>query len=293
MKLKSFAAIELPNYREKAFSDFLLGLDCEVLEKSARPGAGKFLKSPLQESLKKAHGAYFWGSYYDGLLYYAHALSEDRQNIDARIGQIRILVDVGRHEAAVFWADESLKDPRAPDLLLGAKAFALAYAGRVDDAKRIINVPVGAGETSMLWLFRGEVFLRIRLNILQRLFTPHKGIGKMGAFFCFLKALSPSPGDAFLNQRIGLAYMQAGDGRRGFEHLKAALNAVPGNPLTLYGLAECSRMKGDNEHALYYVKKAIAGNPGLDCAFQLLQWLHRPRLRLIRKSRREKRKEEI
>lgn len=293
MKLKPFAAIELPHFREKAFSDILLGLDCEALERGTRLRAGEAVKSPLQGSLKKANEAYFWGSYYDGLLYYAHALSQDRQNLGAMIGQIRILVDVGQHEAAVFWANESLKVSLAPDVLLGAKAFALAYGGRVDDAKKIINVPVGADETSMLWLLRGEVFLCIRLNILQKLFTPHKGIGKMGAFFCFLKALSPSPSDAFLNQRIGLAYMQAGDSTRGFEHLKVALNTVPCNPLTLYGLAECSRMNGDNEHALYYVKKAIAGNPELDCAFELLQWLHRPRLRFIGKFRRAKRKEEI
>ena len=286
MKLKSFTAIDLPHFQEKAFSDILLGLDCEALEKDARLRADEVRKSPLQGSLKKAHEAYFWGSYYDGLLYYAHVLAQDRQNLDAMIGQIRILVDVGRHEAAVFWADESLKVALASEVLLGAKAFALAYGGKVDDAKRIINVPVGADETSMLWLLRGEVFLRIRLNILQKLFTPHKGIGKMGAFFCFLKALSPRPSDAFLNQRIGLAYMQAGDGTRGFEHLKVALNAVPGNPLTLYGLAECSRMNGDDEHALYYVKKAIAGNPEMDCAFELLQWLHRPRLRLFGKFRR-------
>ena len=44
----------------------------------------------------------------------------------------------------------------------------------------------------------------------------------------------------------------------------------------MYGLAECYKMKRDYKRALYYVKKAIAGNPNLDRTFELLEWLHSP-----------------
>ena len=118
-------------------------------------------------------------------------------------------------------------------------------------------------------------------DFIQKIFTPYKGIGRLGAFFCFVKALSPDQQDPFINQRIGLAYMLANHYGRAFEHLNLSLKGANNNPLTLYGLAECCRMKRDYERALYYVKKAIAGNPNLDCAFELLEWLHGPARRFF------------
>ncbi|UCG30543.1 MAG: tetratricopeptide repeat protein [candidate division WOR-3 bacterium] len=281
MKLRPFSTIDLPHHHEEEFSTVLLGVDHIKNHAEGKAIEGRNTKSGVKELLLRAHNDYFRGFYMDGLTGYARVLRQEEHHVDAWVGQIRILVDVGRYEAAVFWADEVIKRLGEIDVLRYAKAFALAYGGMVEEAKRIINVPVGPDEASYIWLLRGEVFLRIRINFLQRLFSPHKGIGKVGAFFCFLKALGSHQDDAFLNQRIGLAYLQSGDSRRGFEHLAASLNVVPDNPLTLYGFAECCRMNGDDERALYNVKKAIAGNPQLDCAFELLQRMHRPRLRNI------------
>ena len=152
----------------------------------------------------------------------------------------------------------------------------MAHTGRIDEAKAIINVPVQKDEEPMLWLLRGEVLIKVKINFIQKIFTPYKGIGRLGAFFCFVKALSHDQYDAFINQRIGLAYMLAGDKDRAMEHLRLSLRSASDNPLTLYGLAQCLRMKHDYGQALDYVKRAIAGNPRLDCAYELLEWLHGP-----------------
>ncbi|MDH4211194.1 MAG: hypothetical protein OEV79_07065 [candidate division WOR-3 bacterium] len=283
MKLSSFSTIDLPHHDEEAFSRILLGNGQHrkiLQERDPDDGAPG---SVVQQLLLRAHDCYFRGFYEDGLACYARVLFHDEHNLDAWIGQIRILVDVGRHEAATYWSDEAAKRLGWGDLLRNAKAFALASGGMIGEAKEIINVPVGTDETPMIWLLRGEVFLKIKINFFQRLFTPYKGIGRMGAFFCFLKALSPAPNDSFLNQRVGLAYLLTGDAVRGSEHLRFSLNMTPENPLTLCGLAQCSRMNHDYEHALFYVKRAIAGNPKLDCAFEILQWLHKPRVTNIKK----------
>jgi tetratricopeptide (TPR) repeat protein len=277
MKLGAFSKIELPHHDEEAFSSILLGNGQNSKSLEERYPDDSAPDSVVRELLLRAHDRYFRGFYEDGLACYARVLRHDGYNLDGWIGQIRILVDVGRHEAAAYWSDEAAKRLGWSDLLRNAKAFALASGGMIGEAKEIINVPVRADETPMIWLLRGEVFLKIKINFFQRLFTPYKGIGRMGAFFCFLKALSPDPDDSFLNQRVGLAYLLTGDAVLGSKHLRVSLNMAPDNPLTLCGLAQCSRMNHDYKHALFYVKQAIAGNPELDCAFELLQWLHKPR----------------
>jgi tetratricopeptide (TPR) repeat protein len=276
MNVSLFSRVDLPDQGDKSFDDLLLGELEYDRTRAARPPEEAVTKVDVQELLFKAQENYFHGFYLDGLKYYARALRADQKQTRSWIGQIRILVDIGRSDAAVYWADKGLGLFGDSKLMTFAKAFALAHAGRIEDAKRIINIPVEKSEAAMLWLFRGEVLIRIKLGIFQKIFRSYKGIGRMGAFFCFLKALSPDPEDAFLHQRIGFAYLLAKYDERAFEHLQTSLAIVPDNPLTVYGLAECYRRKKDYERAIYYVKKAIAKNPNLDIAYELLQWIHHP-----------------
>jgi tetratricopeptide (TPR) repeat protein len=281
MKFNSFSKIDLPLHHEGQFINILLGADQYRKVRKAKDGENRRRRTAVQKMLLRARDFYFRGFYHDGLTNYARVLSYDERELDAWIGQIRILVDVGRHESAIYWADRALQRFGEIDLIRNAKAFALASGGMIGEAKEVINVPVGADEIPMIWLLRGEVFLKIRTNFIQKLFTPHKSIGRMGAFFCFLRALSSEPNDSFINQRIGLAYLLAGDAVRAQEHLIFSSNVVPDNPLTLYGLARCYAMNKDYDKALSYAKRSIAGNPKLDCAFELMEWLHKPRLGYI------------
>ncbi len=276
MNISLFSRVDLPDHGDKSFGDLLLGELEYDRTRAADSGHEVIRKIDVKELLLKAQENYFHGFYLDGLKCYARVLRADQKQIGAWVGQIRILVDIGRSDAAVYWADKGLGLFGDSMLMIFAKAFALAHAKRIEHAKKIINIPVEKDEAAMLWLFRGEVLVMIKLGIFQKIFRPYRGIGRMGAFFCFLKALSPDPKDAFLHQRIGLAYMLANYDERAFEHLQTSLTIVPDNPLTLYGLAECYRRKKDYERAIYYVKKAIAMNPNLDTAYELLQWAHHP-----------------
>jgi tetratricopeptide (TPR) repeat protein len=269
MKITRFARVDLPDCKDKAFDDLLLGA------KDRSPNTADHGKK-IGKVLHRAQEAYFRGQYLDALKHYSQSLAEDVRKSSAWVGQVRVLVDVGEYESAVYWAEKGYRSCSGETMLIFAKAFALAHAGRIDEAKTLINVPVKKDEAPMHWLLRGEVLIRVRINFVQRIFTPYKGIGRLGAFFCFVKALSHDQYDPFMNQRIGLAYMLMKNSNRALEHLNLSLRAVSDNPLTLYGMAQCCRMKRDHERALDYVKKAIAGNPELDCAFELLEWLHGP-----------------
>lgn len=281
MNISLFSRVDLPDHRDKSFDDLLLGELGYDRARAVGPGDEAIRNIDVEDVLLKAQENYFHGFYLDGLKCYARVLRADQKQIGAWIGQIRILVDIGRSDAAVYWADKGLGLFGDSKLMTFAKAFALAHAKSIEQAKQSINIPVEKNEAAMLWLFRGEVLVMIKLGIFQKIFRPYKGIGRMGAFFCFLKALSPDPKDAFLHQRVGLAYMLAKYDERAFEHLQTSLTIVPDNPLTLYGLAECYRRKNDHERAIYYVKKAIAKNPNLDIAYELLQWAHNPARKLF------------
>ena len=280
MKITHFARVDLPDYNEQAFENLLLGEEehdsGSTVPVKTRAGS----QADIESVLSRAQDSYFRGFYQDAIKYYAQVLARDRNRASAWLGQIRILVDVGEYDGAIYWADKAQEACGGDTIFSFAKALALAHAGQIDAAKTLINVPVEKDEVPMLWLLRGEVLIRVKINFIQKIFTPYKGIGRLGAFFCFVKALSHDQHDAFINQRIGLAYMLTKDSDRAMEHLRLSLRSVGDNPLTLYGLAQCYRMKRDYDHALYYVKKAIAGNPGMDCAFELLEWLHGPGRRM-------------
>ncbi len=290
MKISFFSRVDLPDHGDKTFDSILFGeLSCDP-PRAAGPKYEAARDIDTQKLLDEAKESYFRGFYLDALKGYSRVLYTDKKQIDAWVGEIRTLVDIGRADAAVYWADKGLEFCRDEKLMGFAKAFALVHAGKIDHAKQIINIPVEKNEAALLWLFRGEVLVQIKLGILQRIFKPYKGIGRMGAFFCFLKALSPDPQDALMHQRIGLAYMLAEYDERAFEHLQTSLTLAGDNPLTLYGIAECCRRKRDYERAIYYVKKAIAMNPNLDIAYELLEWIHHPTRRFLNRFLNVKRK---
>jgi len=233
-------------------------------------------KDKIQSYLEIGKEKYFYGFYESALKYYACVLKEDPTQVDAWIGQIRVLIDLEKIDAAVFWAEKGFNQfPEIKNMEL-VQAYALVYAGKIEKAKKLINKPVKKSELPMSWLLRGEVLLKMKLGFFHKFIKPYRGIGKIGAFFCFLKALESDPHDGFMNQRIGIAYLKANETAQAYNSLRVALVAAPQNPLTLYCLALCYRAIGDYDYALYHTKKAIAFNPELDAAAELLQWLHSP-----------------
>jgi len=288
MGIKYFSKLELPDYKNESFENFLLkGIDFKtnrLVEVNEKKEAVKH-KNKSQHYTARGDEQYFYGFYESALKHYARALQENQNQVDAWVGQIRVLVDTGRFEDALFWADKGLAQFSGSEKMELTKALALAYGGKLGQAKKLINKPVKKNDSLILWLFRGEIMIKLKIGFFQRLIKPYKGITKIGAFFCFIKALESNPRDGFINQRIGITYLKAHDISRAYGHLKTSLITAPQNPLTLYCLAECYHSKRDYHYALYYTKKAIAFNPKLDAAIELLQRFHSPYRNFIRRVR--------
>ncbi|UCG91977.1 MAG: hypothetical protein JSV97_13110 [candidate division WOR-3 bacterium] len=288
MNMKYFATLHLPDYRDIAFENFLSrGIDFEtnrIIEQDVSDELGRN-KTASQRYADIGNDKYFCGFYESALKYYALALRKNQNEIDAWVGQIRVLIDCGRFTEALFWAEKGCMRLSGSENMELAEALALAHAGKIQQARALVNKPVKKNESPIRWLFRGEVMIKLTVGFFQKIIKPYKRINKIGAFFCFIKALESNPRDGFLNQRIGIAYLHAHDFDRAYAHLKTALITAPQNPLTLYCLADYYRRRHDYRNALYYTKKAIAFNPQLDAAIELLQWLYSPYGKFMRRVR--------
>lgn len=289
-----FFRLALPHYEDKTFENFMLeAIDFRTNRPIEIENGPSNDKKKNQYYLEMANEKYLYGFYDMALRYYSLTLKENPMQVDAWVGQIRVLVDCGETETAVFWVERGISQfPDSENLEL-AKAYALVHAGKIEQAKKLVNKPVKKKESPKFWLFRGEILIKLKIGFFQRLIKPYRSIGKIGAFFCFLKALEPDPRDRFINQRIGIAYLMANDIVRAYGHLRTSLNAAPQNPLTLYCLAECCRRNGSRQNALYYTKKAISLNPKLDAAFDLLVRLHSPYEKFFLKIKKMIRREKI
>lgn len=280
-----FTELNLPNCHDIAFEHYLLkGIDFRT-GREIELDIDVSAKNSIPNYIKIGNEKYFFGFYESALKYYALALKHNQDEIDAWLGQVRVLADNGRFEDALFWAEKGCAHFSSSETMELTKAFACAYAGKIQQARALINKPIKKNESPIRWLLRGEVMIKLTVGFFQKLIKPHKRIGKIGAFFCFIKALESNPREGFINQRIGIAYLHAHDINRAYVHLKTALLAAPQNPLTLYCLAEYYRKRYDYQNALYYTKKAIAFNPQLDAAIELLQWLHSPHGKFMRRVR--------
>jgi len=275
--------ISLPDFNRQEFEDFLLkGIDFDT----GRPVENEIeLPSDkgIENYIRLGNEKYFFSFYKEALSYYALVLKNNIQTIDAWVGQVRVLLDLGAYKSALYWSERGIEILAPNPLLESLKALCLVYTGDNTKAIGIINRPVSDSDPPMLWLIRGEIF--IRLKRFRHIFSRRRDIGPLGAFFSFLKALEPNPRDGFMNQRIGIAYLQQHYLERSFEHLRLSLISAPQNPLTLYFLAEYYRQKKNYRYARFYAKKSIAFNPNLEVAIELLQFLHSPVIRLREKLR--------
>jgi len=145
----------------------------------------------------EARTAFENGSFEPALRLYSKVLEFNPQNAAAWTGQVRALIELGEFREAKLWADKALeKFPQEPELL-AAKAVALGRSGDLQGALAFSDASIEErGDTSYIWLARGDVLLARR---------------ETRADYCFERALTISPQDwfvAWLAARIRFYYEQ-------------------------------------------------------------------------------------
>lgn len=232
-------------------------------EAAARPA------DPLEEGER----LYLEGEYEPALRRYAMAMERDATLPEAWAGKVRCLLGMQRLREAVVWSEKAVRLLPEEPAVLSAHSLVLARAGRAgeglessDRALRILGR--AADRHPAVWLERGCCFLCSGR--------------RSAAESCFERvraAVSGREGSANWWQRLGLAYLEAGEAARALREFNQALEAVPERPYLWLLTAQAAGRLRLWEKADFALERALALRPGYERALR-----ERERLRRTRKS---------
>lgn len=205
-------------------------------------------------------------NYEAALRAYARALEQDRTLYEAWLGQVRTLLETGEFKEAELWANKALElFPEQPELL-GAKAVAIARTGRLKPALIASDRAVGQrGATAYVWLARAEVLM---------------AAGRPMADHCIDKALLLSGGSSargWMQWEIARLRRKCGQLGRALQHIRSAMDILPGEPSVWLELARC-QIALCIPAATESLRQVVELAPDCSVAHHLLRTYRRPGL---------------
>lgn len=197
--------------------------------------------------LGEAQAAFEQADFEAALRCYAKAIEFSPRCALAWTGQVRALIELGEFGEASLWADKALQQfPSEPELL-AAKAVALARSGDVEGAIAFSDSSIAEhGETSYVWLARGDVLLARK---------------ERRAEFCFEKALILAARDwfvAWLAARIRAFYRQFS---LALKLVQQSLELKPDHAVLWLFAGNCQKELGLTGAAQNSFRQAIELNP--------------------------------
>lgn len=200
--------------------------------------------------LREAQIAYESADFERGLRSYARVLEHNPQNPMAWTGQVRMLIELNEVNEAKLWADKALERFPKESRLLAAKAVALGRRGDLEEALAFSDAAFEErGDSSDLWLARGDVFLARK---------------EKRSHFCFEKAVSQAHQswfDRWLAARILHWHQQHASA---FKYAASAVEANPAACVAWLQLGLCQRELGLTGAAESSFSRATELNP--DCS---------------------------
>jgi tetratricopeptide (TPR) repeat protein len=202
---------------------------------------------PAETYLTQANGCYRLGRFEQALRLYTRCLREDAGTVEAWVGQVRMLVELGEFNEARLWSDKALEVFRGNGELLAAKAQSCA---RLKDFKAAYSCSdaslTSPGSSPWRWEARGEVLLAQGDSKCQR---------------CFEKALVEPLADWFDRVVLARIYMYYGRMTNAIEHAREALAAEPGNSLIWLTLGSCQQALGLRKEAAVSYRRTLEVDP--------------------------------
>ncbi|MBK7404266.1 MAG: tetratricopeptide repeat protein [Phycisphaerales bacterium] len=181
--------------------------------------------------------AYRSGKFEGALQLYTRALQGNRSLIQAWVGQVQMLVELGEYDEARLWSDKALELFKSNGELLAAKARACVRQGDRAAAMAASDESIrSAGSSAMRWQSRGEVLLDRR--------------GER-ARTCFDKSIAEAQSDWFDRVVIARAYLHYDRAAPAHEFAQAAVRLEPGHHYAWLVLGRC-------QEALGWLKEAEA-----------------------------------
>jgi tetratricopeptide (TPR) repeat protein len=219
-----------PRFHKVRFMDRFSQLEFgETQPKGSRPH-GEAVRDAdyfYKEALK------YWlaGDFELSLRNYSRVLEKNNTVIDAWVGQVLMLIELGEYPEALLWADKALElFPEHPELL-AAKAVACLRDGKSEKAIAYSDNSISKDNvTSRVWLARAEVLLNRKSQV---------------ATNCISKAVSLAGNNSSLVKLEAARLLrEKGSYSAAIGYLDDVVRAFPNSALAWYELGCCQAKLG-------------------------------------------------
>ncbi len=208
------------------------------------------------EHLRRARDCYLAGDFRQAERAYSAALGQEVDCRDAWVGQVLMLLDMGRVHDGLTWADRALARFKADPELLAAKSLVLRRLGQGATAEHLCEAALGGGGGALAWCSRGEGQL---------------ASGGRGAAESFAKAIGAAGDPALARLRAAGAYLRHGRGRDALSVLTPAVPRLGGAALAHFTMGSAQEQAGLLSDAGKSYRRAVELAPGnRECAAALL-----------------------
>lgn len=180
--------------------------------------------------LEEAGNSFLQGRFEQAMRAYSKVLEFDPRNVDAWLGQVRMLIELGEFGEAKLWAARALEEfPDEPDLL-AVNGVVLARLGDLKAALAFSDSAIEArGNTVFVWLARGDVLL---------------ARNETRADFCFEKALGLSSHGCFVHWLISRSLFFYRQFSQAFRYAQQAVSMDSGQAALWIQFARCQLALG-------------------------------------------------
>ncbi|RME22126.1 MAG: tetratricopeptide repeat protein [Deltaproteobacteria bacterium] len=209
----------------------------------------------------QARKAQACGAFQAALRLYGRALEEDRFHVDAWLGQVQVLLDMGQPEEAATWMEQAARVVGEVPGLLALRALAASRRGALDEARQWSDRAMRDGaDRADVWLARAAVVYSAGNGRIARvnLDKAHER--------------DPGPDTARRCAEVALDHGDLGAART---WLTRADRADPDNPLVALRLGVYHERQGDLAQARHHLERALQLEPRLEPARLALEDLDR------------------
>ena len=225
---------------------------------AVRSGGGMFVSDPSHRlttavrdapyHLAQAEKHLLAGDFEKALRSYSAALGQDPLALDAWVGQIQMLLELGECREASLWADKALESFPDNPRILSVKAVALHRMGLERQGRDLSDAALsGKGECPLVWLYRGALML---------------DGGRPAAESCFESALRLAGARrGMLQLHIGSFWLQHGEARQAVSALQEATRLHPASAWAWYLLGAARDALGFFEEARMCYRQAVGLAP--------------------------------
>ncbi len=219
------------------------GVDAAGTEAGSAPRRFFSEEKQVSDYLEAALAAEMLGDAETALRQYSAALGEDPLLLEAWIGQLRMLIELGEYPETEMWSGKALEHYPDNPQILSIKAVALYRMGRTIEARDLSDAALAKkGERELIWLCRGDVMM---------------ADARAAAEDCLEHAVRVAGSPSLTRLRAGGICCHHGHYKTALGYLEKAVAAYPKSAQAWYWLGTARRELGMESLAMLAFRQAV------------------------------------